>query len=160
MIAYIGFHHNWSRSTVHLITMETPYACPWYSLNSDNSLTPNSQWPGRTFSPAIERSHEVFIRYHSLDQVIFLGIHTTFKQDCHCTAAKLVYGTTLRLPGDYFNSTLTSSQLEPHSYATQLKTITHKLQPSTICNTPYIPMQTFLHTHMFLYDMTELLQPL
>ena len=29
--------------------------------------------------------------------LILLGIYITFKQDCHCTAAELVYGTTLRL---------------------------------------------------------------
>ena len=42
-----------------------------------------------------------------------------------------MYGYTLRLPGEYVNSTSTSSQLEPHSYATQLNTIIHKLQPPT-----------------------------
>ena len=63
--------------------------------------------------------------------LILLGIRTTFKQDCLCTAAELEYGTTLRLP-DNFNPTTTSSQLEPHSYTTQLKTIIHKLKPPTI----------------------------
>ena len=64
---------------------------------------------------------------------ILLGICTTFKQDCRCTAAELVYGTTLRLPGEFFNTTSTSAQLEPDSYATQLKTIIQKLQPPAIC---------------------------
>ena len=64
--------------------------------------------------------------------LILLGIRTTFKQDCRCTAAELVYGTTLRLPGEFFNTTSTSAQLEPDSYATQLKTIIQKLQPPAI----------------------------
>ena len=64
--------------------------------------------------------------------LILLGIRTTFKQDCRYTAEELVYGTTLRLPGDYFTSTPTSSQLEPHFHATQLKTIIHKLQSPNI----------------------------
>ena len=75
--------------------------------------------------------------------LILLGIRTTFKQDCRCTAAQLVNGTTLRLPGDYFTSTPTSSQLEPHSYATQLKTIIHKLQSPNICK----QKQRTIHIH-------------
>ena len=75
--------------------------------------------------------------------LILLGIRTTFEQDCCCTAAELVvYGTTLRLP-DYFTSTPTSSQLEPHSYATQLKTIIHKLQSPTTRKENTYPFRSF-----------------
>ena len=45
--------------------------------------------------------------------LILLGIRTAIKQDCHCTAAELVYGTTLRLPGEFFNTTSRSSQVDP-----------------------------------------------
>ena len=104
-------HHKWPRSTIRIITMETPHEFPGYSINLDNTVPPHSQWPGRTFSLAVERSHKVFIRYYSVDQSISSHpvICTTIKQNCHCTAAELVYGTTLRLPGDCFNSTSTSS---------------------------------------------------
>ena len=61
--------------------------------------------------------------------LILLGIRTTIKQDCRCTAAELVYGTTLRLPGEFFSTSSTSAQLEPHSYVTQLKNIMQKIQP-------------------------------
>ena len=30
-----------------------------------------------------------------------LEIRTTLKQDCRCTPAELVYGTTLRIPGEF-----------------------------------------------------------
>ncbi|XP_043487548.1 uncharacterized protein LOC122514640 [Polistes fuscatus] len=33
-----------------------------------------------------------------------LGLRTSFKEDLRATAAQLVYGTTLRLPGEYFLS--------------------------------------------------------
>ena len=33
--------------------------------------------------------------------IILLGIHTTLKDDVHCTAAELVYGTTLRFLGEF-----------------------------------------------------------
>ena len=74
--------------------------------------------------------------------LILLGIHTTFKQYCRWTATELVYGTTLRLP-DYFTSTPRSSQLEPHSYVTQLKTIIHKLQSPNISK----QKQRTIHIH-------------
>ena len=36
--------------------------------------------------------------------LILLGIRTAVKQDCKCTPAELVYGTTLRLPGEFFDT--------------------------------------------------------
>ena len=37
--------------------------------------------------------------------LILLGIRSALKEDVHCTAAELVYGTILRLPGEFFTST-------------------------------------------------------
>ena len=34
--------------------------------------------------------------------LVLLGIRTNVKQDINCTSAELVYGTTLRLPGEFF----------------------------------------------------------
>src|SRR5699024_2356303 len=34
--------------------------------------------------------------------LILLGLRSSFKEDLKASAAELVYGTTLRLPGDYF----------------------------------------------------------
>ena len=63
--------------------------------------------------------------------LILLGIRTTIIQDCHCTTAELVYGTTLRLPGEFF-STSDTSKLDPESYVTKLRTIMQNLQPPGI----------------------------
>ena len=35
--------------------------------------------------------------------MVLLGIHSALKDDLRCTAAELVYGTSLRLPGDFFS---------------------------------------------------------
>ena len=43
--------------------------------------------------------------------MILLGIRTSLKQDLKCSTAELVYGTALRLPGDFFQST--NMQLDP-----------------------------------------------
>ena len=49
-----------------------------------------------------------------------LDIRTTLKEDLKCTTAELVYGTSLRLPGEFF-ITRDVTDLDPASYATQLK---------------------------------------
>ena len=57
--------------------------------------------------------------------LILLGICTTIKRNLKCTPAELVYGTTLRLPGEFFYAHTT----HPTSYVTQLKTIMKKIRP-------------------------------
>ena len=64
--------------------------------------------------------------------LILLGIRTTIKQDLKYTAAELVYGTTLRLPGEFFHShTYTTHTPDPVTYATQLKIVMQNLRPPT-----------------------------
>ena len=53
--------------------------------------------------------------------VVLLGIRTVPKEDLHCTAAELVYGTTLRLPGEFFDSSCLTATLDPASYVARLK---------------------------------------
>jgi len=62
--------------------------------------------------------------------LILLGIRTTIKQDLKCTSVELVYGTTLRLPGEFFYAHTTYTT-NPTSYVTQLKTIMEKIRPSS-----------------------------
>ena len=50
-----------------------------------------------------------------------LGIRTTLKQDCRCTPAELVYGTTLRIPGEFFAPSTDAAIPDPSSYVTKLK---------------------------------------
>ena len=50
-----------------------------------------------------------------------LGIRTTLKEDLKCTTAELVYGTSLRLPGEFYRSRpskLRDSAQRPHEYFT------------------------------------------
>ena len=61
--------------------------------------------------------------------MILLGIRTTLKQDLRCTTAEMVYGTTLRLPGEFFSNSTLHNESNPISYTTQLKTLMQKLRP-------------------------------
>ena len=60
--------------------------------------------------------------------LVLLGIRASLKQDMGCSTAELVYGTTLRLPGEFFS--LNNDELpDPTSYVTKLKTIMSNLHP-------------------------------
>ena len=56
--------------------------------------------------------------------LVLLGIRTAYKSDVHCTAAELVYGTTLRLPGEFFTE-IQGSHAQPSiadtTYVSRLK---------------------------------------
>uniref|UniRef100_A0A1X7TY83 Integrase catalytic domain-containing protein n=1 Tax=Amphimedon queenslandica TaxID=400682 RepID=A0A1X7TY83_AMPQE len=45
--------------------------------------------------------------------IVLIGIRTALKGDVHCTAAKLVYGMSLQLPGEFFSPSI------PHSIPDQ-----------------------------------------
>ena len=56
-----------------------------------------------------------------------LGIWTSLKEDIKDTAAELIYGTSLRLPGEFFVHPVDSS-MDPTSYITQLKSTMQSLR--------------------------------
>ena len=82
-----------------------------------------------------------------------LGIRTALKEDLHCTAAELVYGTTLRLPGEFFNSSDLTTPPDPTSYVAQLKGSMQQLQASPVRAQPqrkvYVNKDLPTSTHVF-----------
>ena len=61
--------------------------------------------------------------------IILLGIRATLKDDLQCTVAELVYGTTLRLPGEFFDSsTVEDAVPDPFNYVTRLKAAMRQLK--------------------------------
>ena len=56
----------------------------------------------------------------SLPLVLF-GLRTALKQDLGCSTAELVYGTTLRIPGEFFAPGTDPLTSDPSTYAAQLK---------------------------------------
>ena len=72
--------------------------------------------------------------------MVLLGIRTAVKEDIRCTAAELVYGTTLRLPGQFFSAS--SSDIDPTSFVQCLKSTMQQLHAPPIRlhhRTVYIP---------------------
>ncbi|XP_064463141.1 uncharacterized protein LOC135374070 [Ornithodoros turicata] len=86
--------------------------------------------------------------------VVMLGIRSAFKEDLSCTAAELVYGTTLRLPGDFWSDPDGVRSLPQAEYVQQLRRFFRGLAPVPSRTPP--PSKVFLHpdlntsTHVFL----------
>lgn len=84
---------------------------------------------------------------------ILLGHRTIFKNDIQATPAELVYGTTLRLPGEFFEPT---NVVIPHSeYIKDLKTIFDNLKPIASANhntrrKTFVQKELSICTHVFL----------
>ena len=53
--------------------------------------------------------------------LILLGIRNTVKEDLGCTPADLVFGTTLRLPGEMIVDSRVIGELDPSSFSSRLK---------------------------------------
>ena len=59
--------------------------------------------------------------------LIMLGIRTALKEDLHCSAAELVYGTTLRLPGEFFDPSHSKGITDPVGYVSKLRNCMQQL---------------------------------
>ena len=84
--------------------------------------------------------------------MVLLGICSTLKEDLHCTAAELVYGTTLRLPGEFFNSESQPSTADPASYVHRLRTAMQQLRAPPVRPSQrqtHIPDSLRTCTHVF-----------
>ena len=60
--------------------------------------------------------------------LVLLGIRMSLKEDIGCTAAELVYGTTLHLPGGFFLPQPADSSSDPRSYVVSLQNRMQVLQ--------------------------------
>ena len=61
--------------------------------------------------------------------LVLLGVRTALKEDTRATAAEMVYGTTIRLPGEFFTTSSTPSPVNPSVYVSQLKTHMQRIRP-------------------------------
>lgn len=59
--------------------------------------------------------------------IIMLGLRTAYRTDFGCSVAELVYGQTLRIPGEYFEST--DEYYDRTEFAKQLKSTMRKWKP-------------------------------
>ena len=78
------------------------------------------------------KSHPNPIHWTESLPMVLLGVRTQLKDDLHCTVAELVYGTTLRLPGEFFDENKAEATADPACYVTRLKTTMRDLQATPV----------------------------
>ena len=82
---------------------------------------------------------------------VLLGIRTCLKEDLGSSTAKLVYGTSLRLPGEFF---VDSKEIaDPACYVSRLRTTMQQLHPVPTTHhshrTPHVSKELASSTHVF-----------
>ena len=94
-----------------------------------------------------------------------LGIRTAVKSDLGCSAAELVYGTTLRLPGQFVANTDTDVDIDPGDYVHRLRRFMLDIRPHSTRTQhgrpTYIPSNLNSAPHVFIRDdsVSKPLQP-
>lgn len=87
----------------------------------------------------IHRPLKAAIRCHQTDRwvdilpIILLGFRAAYRKELKATCAELVYGTSLRLPGEFITPTSTAT-IEPSTFAAQLRDHMRKLTPVPASN--------------------------
>lgn len=82
---------------------------------------------------------------------VLLGLRTCYKEDIGCSVAELLYGTTLRIRGEFFNDDTTE---DTSALLQQLRDTMRKIRP--VPTTNHGNMKIFVHpalhtcTHVFL----------
>ena len=94
--------------------------------------------------------------------LVSLGIRTALKSDLQCSTAELVYGTTLRLPGEFFQSS--SNALpplpDPTTFVARLRDAMRDLRATPVRTQPqrnaYVSKDLSSCTHVFIHhDMVR-----
>eukprot|EP00795_Rhopilema_esculentum_P009643 gene9643-biopygen11047 len=91
-------------------------------------------------------------RWIDLLPLILLGLRTTIKTDVGCSPAQLVYGSTLRLPGQFISPTFDVTALEPSVFVDRLQSFMQQLKttpPRSQEAYTYIPANLPFRTHVF-----------
>jgi len=84
--------------------------------------------------------------------MVLLGIRTSLKVDLKCSTAELVYGTSLRLPGDFFPTSSSLLTSDPATYVSSLKSMMqalHATPPRVNTRASYVSPSLSLGSHVF-----------
>ena len=86
--------------------------------------------------------------------LVLLGVRTALKEDLGCSTAELVYGTTLRLPGEYFCPVQKDSLAGPAEYVVGLREAMQRLKATPTRKQPgpkiHVSKDLSSTTHVFI----------
>lgn len=93
-------------------------------------------------------------RWTEVLPIVLLGIRSSLKEDLQATAAELTYGTSLRLPGEFFVSG--ESNKPTPEFVADLKTTMSKLRPAPTSNhsreSAFVQKQLSTCSHVFVKE--------
>ena len=98
------------------------------------------------------KAHHDSNKWTELLPIILLGIRSTVKADLNCTPAQLVYGTTLRLPGQFLTTNSTLADLDPTNYSHRLEHAMQTIKPISPrfqVRKSHIPSDLHTCTHVY-----------
>ena len=133
--------------------MGTTHTTVWDSQNLNHSISSHRQRHGRTIPQAAQGGPQGSTTSSALDPMVLLAVRTALKVDLGCTAAKLVYGTSLRLPGDFFPTSASLSTPDPTTYVASLKSMMqtlHATPPRTNLRPSYVSPSLSHCSHVFI----------
>lgn len=97
-------------------------------------------------------AHCVNPNWHDNLALVLLGIRCTEKEDLGTSPAEMLYGTTLRLPGDFFEES--KGSLDENTFLKSLRRVTAKLKTASprlpIHRRTYTPPELFTCSHVFI----------
>lgn len=83
--------------------------------------------------------------WHEFLPLILLGLRVSWKEDIDCSPSELVYGTTLRLPGQFFDKDSTFS-IDPSTFLQRLRDHFSHVRPAATRTQQ--PATTFVSPHL------------
>lgn len=89
--------------------------------------------------------------------LVLLGLRSALKDDIHASPAELVYGETIRLPGDFFHESAPET-IDLTDFITRLRKVMYEIKP--VPATRHCDKKVFIHkdlttaSHVFLRDDT------
>ncbi|GFW59529.1 transposon Tf2-11 polyprotein [Trichonephila clavipes] len=95
-------------------------------------------------------------RWTEVLPIILLGLRASLKEDILCTPAELVFGTTIRLPGEMFDSSKPDDDVV--NFVSKLKSHMHNQftlnHQNTMANVQFLSIQDCWKQHMFFFVET------
>ncbi|VDL58878.1 unnamed protein product [Hymenolepis diminuta] len=92
-------------------------------------------------------------RWTEVLPLVLLGIRTAVKDNLKCSAAEMVFGVPLKLPGEFLSSSNDSFRPNPLNYVEHLRSHTKNLQAlptHSVSNPIFIPTYLKTCSHTFL----------
>lgn len=93
--------------------------------------------------------------------IVLLGLRTAYKEDIKCSTAEMLYGSTLKLPGEFFEDN--HLRVKPEIFVQDLRERMRRIRPREAAhhakNVPFVHKGLQQATHAFLRDDT-IRQPL